>query len=135
MKPSSSEAIEVECLICKTKYDDSQRRPDGRLVAPVVCGQCGSRNLRTRKIFEGEVLIVDQFADLRNLSPYSLQQRPMTFEALKAQVIASTTPDTFRPPEVKVIDRTFRIPHCTTIYCADERGNARVLATSWDSSD
>lgn len=85
------------------------------------------------------VLITDQFF---GPSPYDLQQCPVQFETLVADMLKEDKerkekfPNDYFTREAKVLDVAddFKPEWCTTIWRADGNGNAEVWKCKWDSS-
>ena len=82
------------------------------------------------------ILVLDQF---QGPTPYQLQQTPIAFDALLADVHAN--PDAYGRPwrPARVIDvqadgRGFTQPWATTAYRADADGWTEVWRERWDSS-
>lgn len=78
------------------------------------------------------VLIVDQFV---GPTPYQLQKAPMEFAQLCAEMLAEELHPTFFRARIQEIEpATFRAPHCTTVWRADDDGMATMLTCNWDTS-
>lgn len=80
------------------------------------------------------VVILDQFV---GPSPYQLQQEPMSFADLVSDVRAHPedyTTTMGHRPEVKEVPDDYRPVLCTTVFAADEQGNAFAWRYNWDSS-
>jgi hypothetical protein len=80
-----------------------------------------------------KVLIVDQFS---GPTPYQLQQNPMPFDELCAEMLAVESLRYGYKTEVREIGdpATMQVPRCTTVWHADEKGMAQVLCYRWDTS-
>ena len=84
------------------------------------------------------VLVIDQW---HGPSPYLLQQTPILFDALLADVQAhpaeygSSSWRAARILDVQADGRGFTLPWATTAYRADAHGMTEVWRARWDSSD
>lgn len=78
-----------------------------------------------------KVLIVDQFS---SITPYSLQEHHVPFDALAEQVIAEYKPSSFRKPEIREVTDDFVPELCTTVIRANAEGVAECWKYHWDST-
>lgn len=92
-----------------------------------------------------KILLVDQFFTV--VTPYSLSQEPMTFEALTQRIITAWEanvarlkelygPNVYiaRAPEVLEVDSGWCQPFATTAFREGANGMAEVHGYRWDTS-